>query len=283
MTKTTREARLDGSGGGAVMTPPVAAKRPVTTTLYGNSRTDDYAWLRAGNWQTVMRDASVLAPEIRAYLSAENAYAAAAMADAEPLRLALFREVRGRIKEDDSSVPAPDRPFAYGTRYGLLTVLGTSSAMVLQLAITAIGMTALLSWLSQMFEWLRWLGVAYLLFLGIRQWLAAPVDLTRTRPQMKSLQAIYGRGFLISLTNPKTLLFYGAFFPQFIAADLPPGPQIALLAGTFIAIAILVDGGWAVLSGRARGLLASRGRLRNRLTGGLLIGAGLGLALARRR
>jgi len=172
---------------------------------------------------------------------------------------------------------------AYGTRYGLLTVLGTSSAMVLQLAITAIGMTALLSWLSQMFEWLRWLGVAYLLFLGIRQWLAAPVDLTRTRPQMKSLQAIYGRGFLISLTNPKTLLFYGAFFPQFIAADLLPGPQIALLAGSFMAIAILVDSGWAVLSGRARGLLASRGRLRNRLTGSLLIGAGLGLALARRR
>ena len=172
---------------------------------------------------------------------------------------------------------------AYGTRYGLLTVLGTSSAMLLQLALTAIGMTALLSWLSQMFEWLRWLGVAYLLFLGIRQWLAAPVDLTRTKPQMKSLRAIYGRGFLISLTNPKTLLFYGAFFPQFIAADLPPGPQIALLAGSFMAIAILVDGGWAILSGRARGLLGSRGRLRNRLTGGLLIGAGLGRALARRR
>ena len=172
---------------------------------------------------------------------------------------------------------------AYGTRYGLLTVLGTSSAMVLQLALTAIGMTALLSWLSQMFEWLRWLGVAYLLFLGIRQWLAAPVDLTRTRPQMKSLKAIYGRGFLISLTNPKTLLFYGAFFPQFIAADLPPGPQIALLAVSFMAVAVLVDSGWALLSGHARGLLGARGRLRNRLTGGLLIGAGLGLALARRR
>ncbi len=172
---------------------------------------------------------------------------------------------------------------AYGTRYGLLTVLGTSSAMLLQLALTAIGMTAMLAWLSQMFEWLRWLGVAYLLFLGIRQWLAEPVDLTRTKPQMKSLKAIYGRGFLISLTNPKTLLFYGAFFPQFIAPGLPPGPQIALLALSFMAIAILVDSGWALLSGRARGLLGSRGRLRNRLTGGLLIGAGLGLALARRR
>ena len=172
---------------------------------------------------------------------------------------------------------------AYGTRYGLLTVLGTSAAMVPQLILTAIGMTAMLAWLSQMFEWLRWIGVAYLVFLGIRQWLAEPVDLTRTRPQPKSIRAIFGRGFLISLTNPKTLLFYGAFFPQFVAPDLAPAPQIVLLALSFLGLAMLLDGGWALAAGRARGLLASRGRLRNRVTGGLLIGAGLGLALARRR
>lgn len=172
---------------------------------------------------------------------------------------------------------------AYGTRYGLLTVLGTSTAMVPQLILTAIGMTAMLAWLSQMFEWLRWIGVAYLVFLGIRQWLAEPVDLTRTRPQPKSIRAIFGRGFLISLTNPKTLLFYGAFFPQFVAPDLAPAPQVALLAVSFLGLALLLDGGWALAAGRARGLLASRGRLRNRVTGTLLIGAGLGLALARRR
>ncbi len=172
---------------------------------------------------------------------------------------------------------------AYGTRYGLLTVLGTSTAMVPQLILTAIGMTAMLAWLSQMFEWLRWIGVAYLVFLGIRQWLAEPVDLTRTRPQPKSIRAIFGRGFLISLTNPKTLLFYGAFFPQFVAPDLAPAPQVALLAVSFLGLALLLDGGWALAAGRARGLLASRGRLRDRVTGTLLIGAGLGLALARRR
>src|SRR4029079_16394288 len=76
-----------------------------------------YAWLRDDNWQQVMREPSVLAPEIRAYLEAENTYAASAMADAEELRRALFAEMRGRIKEDDSSVPAADGPFAYAVRY----------------------------------------------------------------------------------------------------------------------------------------------------------------------
>src|SRR4051794_30938918 len=64
---------------------------------------------------------------------------------------------------------------AYGTRYGLLTVAGTSSAIVFQLGLTALGLTATLSLLAGWFEWIRWIGVAYLLFLGIRQWMAAPV------------------------------------------------------------------------------------------------------------
>ncbi len=72
---------------------------------------------QAENWQTVMRDPSALAPDIRAYLEAENAYAANEMADVEGLRLALFAEMRGRIKEDDSSVPTPDGEFAYASRY----------------------------------------------------------------------------------------------------------------------------------------------------------------------
>src|ERR1700687_4704910 len=67
---------------------------------------------------------------------------------------------------------------AYGTRFGLLTVAGTSSAMVLQLALTALGMTALLGTLATWFEWIRWIGVFYLLWLGVRQWRAPPVDLT---------------------------------------------------------------------------------------------------------
>jgi threonine/homoserine/homoserine lactone efflux protein len=171
---------------------------------------------------------------------------------------------------------------AYGTRYGLLTVAGTSSAIVLQLALTALGLTATLRLLAGWFEWVRWVGVAYLLFLGIRQWFAAPVDLTRVRPQPRSFRAIALRGFLISLTNPKTLLFYGAFFPQFLSHDAPIAPQVALLSLTFFVIAAGLDSGWALLAGRVRGVLAIRGRLRNRLSGGFLIGAGIGLALAHR-
>lgn len=172
---------------------------------------------------------------------------------------------------------------AYGTRYGLLTVAGTSSAIVVQLALTALGLTAMLGMLAGWFEWVRWIGVGYLLYLGIRQWLAPPIDLTRTRPQPRSFHAIALRGFLVSLTNPKTLLFYGAFFPQFLTADAPISTQIAVLSVTFFVIAVGLDSVWALLAGHVRGVLAMRGRLRNRLSGGFLIGAGIGLALAHRR
>jgi homoserine/homoserine lactone efflux protein len=171
---------------------------------------------------------------------------------------------------------------AYGTGFGLLTVAGTSTAMLPQLALTALGMTAVLGALSTWFDWLRWVGVAYLLWLGVRQWRAPPVDLTQTRAQPRAPRAIVLRGFLVSLTNPKTLLFYGAFFPQFIGIDRPLGPQVAVLCATFLAIATALDAGWALLAGQARGLLAARPRLRNRVSGGMLIGAGLGLALARK-
>jgi oligopeptidase B len=96
---------------------PLAARRPSTSTHHGIERVDDYAWLRADNWQTVMRNPAVLDPEIRAHLEAENAYTAAVMADTEPLQETLFAEMKGRIKEDDSSVPAPDGTFDYYTRY----------------------------------------------------------------------------------------------------------------------------------------------------------------------
>lgn len=172
---------------------------------------------------------------------------------------------------------------AYGTRYGLLTLAGTSAAMVLQLGLTVLGLAALLGAMAMWFEWLRWLGVVYLLWLGVRQWRAAPLDLTRVQPQPRSVRAIALRGFLISLTNPKTLLFFGAFFPQFIAPDRAMGPQLVLLCGTFLLLAVTLDSGWALAAGRARGVLAMHGKLRNRLSGGLLIGAGVGLALAHRR
>ncbi|TCU19275.1 S9 family peptidase [Rhizobium sullae] len=96
-------------------TPPAAAKKPVSDTRHGITRTDDYAWLRAGNWQAMFKDPSILDPEIRRHLEAENAYMNAAMEDTKPLQKTLFAEMRGRIKEDDSSVPMKDGAHAYGT------------------------------------------------------------------------------------------------------------------------------------------------------------------------
>jgi oligopeptidase B len=99
------------------ISPPRAAKHPLSITRHGHTRVDDYGWLRAENWQEVMRDPSALSAEIRAYLDAENTYFADRMADTEELQVQLFQEMRGRIKEDDSTVPAPDGPFAYATRF----------------------------------------------------------------------------------------------------------------------------------------------------------------------
>lgn len=171
---------------------------------------------------------------------------------------------------------------AHGSRFGLLTVAGTSSAVVVHLALTVLGATAILNFLAASFDWLRWAGVVYLVWLGVRAWRAPAVDLAGTEAQARSVRLIFARGFLVGLTNPKTLLFYGAFLPQFITPGPSAPDQLRLLAVTFLVVAVVLDGLWAVLAGRLRALLGAHARLRNRLTGGLLVGAGLGLALARR-
>ena len=118
MTQRLRDESAEGrAGGGAAIRPPKAEKRPVTATHFGIARIDEYAWLRAENWQQVMREPATLAPDIRAYLDAENAYTDTAMADVAALKDRLVAEMRARIKEDDSSVPAPDGPYAYGIRF----------------------------------------------------------------------------------------------------------------------------------------------------------------------
>ena len=171
---------------------------------------------------------------------------------------------------------------SHGFRYGLLTVAGTSSAMVVQLSLTILGMTELLGTLGSWFEWIRWIGVAYLIYLGVTTWRAPPLNLAEVPPEPKSARAMYTRALLVSLTNPKTLFFYGAFFPQFVVTSHSFGAQVAMLSATFLLLAVMVDCGWAVAAGRARRLLAVHGRLRNRISGGLLVGAGIGLAFARK-
>jgi len=98
-------------------TPPIAPKRPQTIEQLGRTRTDDYAWMKDEGWQQVLRDPKALRADIRQHLEAENAYTQAVLAGTEDLQTRLFAEMKGRIKEDDSSVPAPDGPFDYYVRY----------------------------------------------------------------------------------------------------------------------------------------------------------------------
>jgi oligopeptidase B len=107
------DAKLPYAG----ITPPRALRRPLTSIQHGIERVDDYAWLRASNWQAVMRNPDALAPDIRTQLEAENAYTLGIMADTEALQQQLFAEMKGRIKEDDASVPSPDGAFSYYTRF----------------------------------------------------------------------------------------------------------------------------------------------------------------------
>ena len=170
-----------------------------------------------------------------------------------------------------------------GTRSGLLTVAGTASAMAVQLVAVGLGLAGLLGALGHAFDLVRWIGAAYLVLLGIRQWRTPPADLTRTAPLARSRRRTWTRAFLVSLSNPKTLLFYGAFFPQFVSPYAAPGVQAATLCVAFLLVAIVVDSGWALAAGRARPLLTRHTRWRNRASGLVLIGAGDGLALTRGR
>ena len=89
---------------------PLAPKRPQVREVHGATLVDDYAWLRDPNWQRVMREPDALDPSIREYLEAENRWTDEIMKPSAQLRQTLFEELKGRIKEDDSSVPDPDGP-----------------------------------------------------------------------------------------------------------------------------------------------------------------------------
>src|SRR5260221_2854271 len=100
-------------------TPPVPRKDPRRLEQLGRVRIDDYPWMKDDNWRAALRDPSVVSPEIRAHLEAENAYLKALLAPTEGLQARLFEEMKGRLKQDDSPVPTPDRPFDYFSRYAI--------------------------------------------------------------------------------------------------------------------------------------------------------------------
>ncbi|WP_395445812.1 S9 family peptidase [Caulobacter sp. UC70_42] len=97
--------------------PPVARKIPKTIEQLGRTRVDDYAWMKDDNWQRVLRDPALIKADVKAHLTEENAYAKAMLASTEALQATMFEEMKGRIKEDDASVPAKDGPFEFYTRF----------------------------------------------------------------------------------------------------------------------------------------------------------------------
>ncbi len=110
-------AKEEAAAARAAIAPPAAEKRPVTIEQHGQARIDEYAWMRDENWQEVLRDPSLLRADVKEHLEREVAYYEASTAHLKPLRERLVAEMRGRIKEDESSVPMPDGPYAYAVRY----------------------------------------------------------------------------------------------------------------------------------------------------------------------
>ena len=176
---------------------------------------------------------------------------------------------------------------SFGWRRALATVTGATIGIGIQLAITLVGMTSLMVLMAAWFDGLRWLGVAYLAYLGIQQWRARPESGSgaETAPEAaRSGRSLLIQGVVVTTANPKSMFFLAAFFPQFIDPVAAPGPQFALLGVTFLAITFGFTGLWAVAAGHAGGAFRTRRgvRLRNRIAGSLMLGAGLGLALVRR-
>jgi homoserine/homoserine lactone efflux protein len=172
---------------------------------------------------------------------------------------------------------------AHGKTRGLQTVAGTTLAMALQLVVVAISTTWFVQLLTEGFSYLKWIGVLYLIYLAsvhIRQALLA----RETNPINITAQATFARGFLVSATNPKTILFFSAFLPQFIDSSENYVQQISLLSLTFLSLAAALDSCYALLSARLQPLLLSRNmsRMQNGLSGLLYIGASAWLAVTRR-
>lgn len=172
----------------------------------------------------------------------------------------------------------------HGYVRGLQTVTGTLLAMAIQLYVAAAGTAVLAETLSEVFEKIRWAGVAYLLYLGITHVRAAVNGKDLNRRNNVSAAGSFSRGFVVGITNPKTILFFGAFLPQFTTSSLPIARQLLILSATFLLLALLFDSLYVLAASKAGGF-ACRPAFRRWLNAGagsLLIGSSVGLAVARR-
>lgn len=188
-----------------------------------------------------------------------------------------------------SLAPGPDNLFVlsqsalYGSRSGVLVTLGLCTGLLVHTTAVALGVAALLQTSPVAFDLLRFAGALYLLYLA---WLAFTADAARSTGQGSTLRtagALYRRGIIMNVTNPKVTIFFLAFLPQFVSPlNGSPGPQIIVLGLIFIVVALGVFSGVAVLAGRLSPWLTgspSTQRLLNRASGILFILLALRLAL----
>ncbi|HEX3506203.1 MAG TPA: LysE family translocator [Xanthobacteraceae bacterium] len=167
-----------------------------------------------------------------------------------------------------------------GIRAALVTVAGTSLGNAVLLAAIALGLGWVLQNAETLFFVLRWIGAAYLIWLGIQAWRHAGEAESAEAPR----RVHFTRGFLVALSNPKTIAFFTAFLPQFVDPTLPAAPQLFVMCTVTALLAAFSDSAWAVASsmGRAWLMQPAQARLLGRMSGVVLIGGGVWLSLARR-
>src|ERR1700692_3933398 len=172
----------------------------------------------------------------------------------------------------------------HGTRAALINILGVQAGLAIVIGIVAIGLTSLMATMGYWFDWVRFAGAAYLVWLGYRL-IRFPVEgVGADEPPPPPRGGFFLQGFLVLLSNPKVLVFFGAFIPQFMDMSQDHISQVALLGFTFMVTAAMTDATYALLAGRARRFFsARRTRALSRVSGGFMIGGGIWLALTRAR
>lgn len=169
-----------------------------------------------------------------------------------------------------------------GSAAGLANVLGTQIGLLLMIAIVAAGLEVVVAAMGEAFVVVKILGALYLVWLGIRLW-RGNGDVAGVRGDDRGFGGYVVQGLLVAMSNPKVLLFFGAFLPQFVDPAHPAAVQVLAYGLIFMAVAAVLDGGYAFAAGRT-GRLLTRGRIRvvEKVSGSLLIAGGVGLAFARR-
>ena len=170
----------------------------------------------------------------------------------------------------------------YGARLALATILGGVVGFSTLIALAMFGLSALLKTAPNALLALKWIGGAYLIWLGVQLWRSPPMNLILADSGVRpSASRLFRQGLLSALSNPKVILFYGAFLPQFLDPTRSLWLQFAVMAGTFAIVEGIVEYLLARTAQRTRPWLERAGSGFNRCCGGLFAAMGLALPLTR--